>query len=69
MQCARPVGGCSEVGGAYFSQFCLEARPEPYFKPPTALNTMFGLSLERLGHSGMGAIIESETFAKRQAIN
>ena len=69
VQCARPVGGCPEVGRAYFSQFCLEARPEPYFKPPTALNTMFGLSLERLGHSGMGAIIESETFAKRQAIN
>ena len=50
------MGGCSEVSGAYFSQFCLEARPEPYFKPPTALNTMFVLALERLGHSVMGAI-------------
>ena len=62
------MGGCSEVSGAYFSQFCLEARPEPYFKPPTALNTMFGLSLERLGHSGMGAIIESEKLLMEKYI-
>ena len=55
------VGGCPEASPSVpiFPNFVLRPGQKPILRPPTALNTMFALSLERLAH-WMGDIMHED---------